>query len=331
MIKKNGVDKKFDVKSFLSKYFLLITILFVSLIFSLQEPAFRQINNILDIIRSGSIIGLMGIGITYSLMSGEFDLSIGAAATFSAIITGRLLAYPNFNNFLLAMFITLVIACIVGLFNAFNTLVIGIPSFIATLGSLTLLNGITKYMTGGGVFYSLDWPLTFVRLGQGMIDETIPIPAIILLLVFLFAWNHTERTKTGRYILAVGANPVACLHIGINVRKSKTIAFVFSSFFAGFGGIIQGSMLGSITPGMGDGNLLPAIAAAMLGATFLKPGIPNIPGAVIGAILLAVIANGLTMVGASFFMKDVIQGVILLIAVGIIATVKEGTLPKIEV
>lgn len=330
-MEKNKVDKKFDIKNFLGKYFLLMAILFVSLIFSLKEPAFRQTNNLLDIIRSGSIIGLMGIGITYALMSGEFDLSIGAVATFSAIITGRLLADPNFNNILLAIFIALVIACIVGLFNAFNTLVIGIPSFIATLGLLTLLNGVTKYITGGGVFYSLDWPLTFVLLGQGMIGETIPISAIIFLLVFLFAWNHTERTKTGRYILAVGANPVACLHIGINVRKSKTIAFVFSSFFAGFAGIIQVSMLGSITPGMGDGNLLPAISAALLGATFFKPGIPNIPGSVIGAILLAVIANGLTMIGASFFMKDVIQGLILLIAVGIIATVKEGTLAKIDI
>jgi len=330
-MKENKVDKKFDIKNFLGKYFLLIAILLIYFYFSLEEPAFRQINNILDIFRSASIIGLMGIGITYSLMSGEFDLSIGAAATLSAIIVGRLLAYPNFNNFLLAMFIALVIACIIGLFNAFNTLVIGVPSFIATLGSLTLLNGVTKYITGGGVFYSLNWPPTFLLLGQGMIGKIIPTPTIVFLLVFLFAWNHTERTKTGSYIFAVGANPVACLHIGISVKKSKTLAFVFSSFFAGFAGIIQGSTLGSITPGMGDGNLLPAISAAMLGATFLKPGIHNMPGSVMGAILLAIIANGLTMVGASFFMKDVIQGVILLVAVGIIAKIGEESLTEIKI
>jgi len=324
-MKKNILTKKF-----LAKYFLLMAIIFVSITFGFKEPAFRQIDNLLDIIRSGSIIGLMGIGISYAMIAGEFDFSIGAVATFTACMTGLLLANPNFNSFLLAIFISMILACVIGLINAFNTLKIGIPAFIATLGLSTLLNGITKFITGGGVFYALNWPKTFVQLGQGMINKIIPIPAIIFFIGFLFAWNHTERTRTGRYLFSVGANSIAAAHVGINVKRTKAIAFVFSAFFAGFAGIIQGSTLGSITPGMGDGNLLPAISAAMLGATFLRPGIPNIPGTVIGALLLAVISNGLTMIGASFFMKDIIQGIILLISVGIIATIKEGNLAGVE-
>jgi len=324
------MQKNILVKKFLAKYFLLMAIVVVSITFGLKEPSFRKIGNLLDIIRSGSIIGLMGIGISYAMIAGEFDFSIGAVATFTACITGLLLANPNFNNFLLAMFISIALACVIGLVNAFNTLKIGIPAFIATLGLATLLNGLTKYITGGGVFYALNWPKTFVLLGQGMINKIIPIPAIIFFIGFLFAWNHTERTKVGRYLFAVGSNAVAAAHVGINVKKTKAIAFIFSAFFAGFAGIIQGSTLGSITPGMGDGNLLPAISAAMLGATFLRPGIPNIPGSVIGALLLAVISNGLTMIGASFFMKDIIQGIILLISVGIIATIKEGNLAGVE-
>jgi len=327
---KKNLLKKFDTKKFFGKYFLLMAIFFVSVFFGLKEPSFRQIDNILDIIRSGSIIGLMSIGISYTMIAGEFDFSIGAMATFSAIIAGKLLAYPNFNNFLLIIFITLMFSCIIGLINAFNVLVIGIPAFIATLGLSILLNGITKYITGGGVFYALNWPKTFVLLGQGMMFKVIPIPVIIFFLGFFFAWAHTERTKTGRYIFAVGANSVTASHVGINVKKIKTIAFVFSSFFAGFAGIILGSTLGSITPGMGDGNLLPAISATMLGATFLRPGTPNIAGSVIGALLLAVITNGLTMIGASFYMKDIIQGFILLISVGIIATIKEGKLSGVS-
>jgi len=322
-MKKNRVDIKFHIKDFFSRYFLILAILFASILFGLAEPAFREIYNVLDIFRSAAVIGIMGIGLSYSLMAGEFDLSIGAVATFAATIMGKLLAYSNFNNYLLAVFITLVIACIFGLFNAFNNLVVRIPSFIATLASLTLLNGIVKYATGGGVFYSINWHPIYFLLGQGMIVKIIPIPSMAFLLAFFLAWNHTERTKTGRYIFAVGSNQVACLHIGISVKKYKTIAFVCSSFFAGFAGIIQGSMLGSITPGMGDGNLMPAISAAMLGATFLKPGIHNMPGTVVGAQLLAVISNGLTMVGASFYMKDIVQGIVLLIAVGIIAIIKK--------
>ena len=116
--------------------------------------------------------------------------------------------------------------------------------------------------------------------------------------------------------LFLGANKTAASHIGINVRRMKIFAFIFSAFFAAFAGIIQGSMLGSITPGMGTGNLLLAISTAMLGSTFIKPGIPNIPGTALGAVLLAVISNGLTMIGmigASFYMKDIIQGIIAIV------------------
>jgi ribose/xylose/arabinose/galactoside ABC-type transport system permease subunit len=312
-------------KKFFAKYFLLMAIVFVSIIFGIAEPCFFLFANILDIIRSGSIIGLMAIGLSHAMIAGEFDFSIGAVATFTACITGLLLANQNVNNFLIAMIISLLLACIVGFINAFNTLKIGIPAFIATLGLSTLLNGLTKYITGGGVFYALNWPKTFVFLGQGLIYN-IPIPAIIFIVALLIAWIFTESTRTGRYLFSVGANPIAAAHVGINVKKAKAIAFIFSAFFAGFGGIIQGSTLGSITPGMGDGNLLPAISATMLGATFLRAGIPNIPGTVIGALLLGVISNGLTMIGASFFMKDIIQGIILLISVGIIATMKGGKL-----
>jgi len=330
-MKINNLEKKIAIKNFFAKYFLLIAIFFISIFFGLKEPAFYRIDNLLDIIRSGTIIGLMSIGITYSLIAGEFDFSIGAMATFSACIAGKLLAYPNFNSFLLVIFIALVLSCVIGLINAFNTVVIGVPAFIATLGLSILLGGVTKYITGGGVLYSLSWPKTFFLLGQGRIFKVIPISVIVFFLGFLFAWAYTERTKTGRYMYAVGANPDTASHVGINVKKIKTIAFVFSSFFAGFGGIILGSTLGSITPGMGEGNLLSAISAAMLGATFLRPGTLNMTGTVIGALLLAVITNGLTMIGASFYMKDIIQGFILLISIGVIATIKEGKLSGVSI
>jgi ribose/xylose/arabinose/galactoside ABC-type transport system permease subunit len=327
---KNQISTFKKNRDIVFKYFLLIAVIVVVTIFSIAQPCFRSTDNLLDIIRAASIIGFMGIGLTYVMIAGEFDFSIGSMSTFAAVIVGRLLASSDFNSFILAAIIAIIIACFFGFINSINVIKIGIPAFIATLGLSTLLEGVTKFTTGGGVFFAMNWPESFVVIGQGLLFKIIPIPAVLFVIAFLIAFIHSEKTRSGRYLSAVGANKTAALNIGINVNKMKTIAFILSAFYAGCGGIIQGSMLGSITPGMGMGNLLPAISTAMLGSTFIKPGIPNIPGTALGAILLAVIANGLTMIGASFFMKDIIQGLILLIAVGIIAIVREQPLSGVS-
>lgn len=150
----------------------------------------------------------------------------------------------------------------------------------------------------------------------------IPVSVILLALCTIIAFVFMEKTKTGRYIYAVGANPVAAQHVGINIRRNRRIAFVVCSMFAGFAGIIQASMLSNVTPSMGDSNFLPAMSTCMLGATFLRPGVFNILGTILGSILLAVISNGLTMVGASFFLKDIIQGAVLIFAVGFVAVIR---------
>jgi len=310
----------------LPKYFLLIAVFAIIAGFSIASPYFFSLNNILDIIREASIIGLMGLGLTAAVAAGEFDFSVGATATIAAVVAGKVLSLGAVNSTIIAFAIGILAAIIVGLINSFNVLKIGMPSFIATLGMATLLDGVSKYFTGGAVFYSVNWPKSFGLLGKGFIFKVIPIPALFFIIIGILSAVFLHRTTRGRYIFAVGNNPDAATHVGINCNRIKLLAFVFASLLTAFAGIVQGSMLGSISPLMGSANLLRAIATVMLGATFLTPGTPNIPGTFIAAILLAIVGNGLTMVGASYFMKDVVTGIILVVAVGVIAVMRKGKL-----
>ena len=327
---KSGHNRFLNLLVGLPRYFLLITMLLVFIGFAVAAPPFLSFTNFLDIFREASIIGLMGLGLTVAVVAGEFDFSIGATATISAVVAGKVLSLGVINSATIAFFIGILAALMVGLINSFNVLKVHMPSFIATLGVATLLDGISKYLTGGAVFYSVSWPATFGLLGKGYVFKVVPVPSFIFIIVGIISWIFLHRTTIGRYEYAVGNNPDAATHLGLKRNKIKFIAFVLSAVLSGFAGIIQGSMLGSVSPLMGSGNLLPAITTVMLGATFLIRGIPagnpNMLGTFLAALLVAIIRNGLTMIGASYYMKDIVTGVILVIAVGIIAIYRKGKL-----
>ena len=305
----------------MGKYFLLIATILVSVMFAIASPSFLKVTNILDIFRAASIIGIMGIGLTIVQSTGDFDFAIGAEATVGACAIAKIMV-ELIPNFYIAFLLTMIVVACIGLFNSYIVINIGMQAFVATFGVSTLMVGICKFLTGGGQYYSTSWPSGFSILGQGFVLGIIPVSVILLALCTIIAFVFMEKTKTGRYIYAVGANPVAAQHVGINIRRNRRIAFVVCSMFEGFEGIIQASMLSNVTPSMGDSNFLPAMSTCMLGATFLRPGVFNILGTILGSILLAVISNGLTMVGASFFLKDIIQGAVLIFAVGFVAVIR---------
>jgi ribose/xylose/arabinose/galactoside ABC-type transport system permease subunit len=325
---KRTINQNINILEELTRYFLLIAVFLLIVGFSIASPYFFNLNNFLDIIREASIIGLMGLGLTAAVAAGEFDFSVGATSTIAAVVAGKVLSFGSFDSVIVAFIIGILAALIVALINGFNVLKLGMPSFIATLGMATLLDGISKYFTGGAVFYSVNWPKGFGLLGKGFILKVIPIPALVFIIIAILSTIFLHRTTRGRYIFAVGNNPDAANHVGINCKKIKLLAFVVSSILTSIAGIIHGSMLGSISPLMGSANLLRAITTVMLGATFLTPGTPNMPGTFIAAIILAVVGNGLTMIGSSYFMKDVVTGIILIVAVGVIAVMKKGKLDQ---
>ena len=228
-------------------------------------------------------------------------------------------------NFFVAFILTMMLVILVGALNSIIVVKVGIPSFVATLGMNTFINGINKYLTGGGTYYSTHWPEGFSVLGKSSLFNAIPMPAVLFVICSLIVWVFLSKTRTGRYIYAVGANPNASKNVGIDVGKHKMIAFIVCSVCGGFAGMVQCSILNAATPTAGDSNFLKALSTCMLGATFLTPGVYNIPGTFVGAIMLGIIDNGLTMVGASYFMKDIINGLVLILAVGMVSLSQKKT------
>lgn len=311
------MKKKIEI----SKYFLLLAVIIVAVIFGIMEPAFLKTSNILTIVNSTCVLGIMGIGLTIVMATGSINFASGSELTLGAIFMAVILASDKVNNYFVALIITFVLVMCIGVLNGIITVKIGVPAFIATLGMQTLLLGFAKYLSNGGNVYSSNWPECFTTLGQSYVFGKIPLSLIAFIIVGAIAWFLTEKTVTGKNLYAVGANPKACVHVGISVSKYKILGFVLCSVFTCFAGIMQGSMLNGATPYYGSDLLLSALSTLFLGATFWKQGVFNVLGTIVAAILLSEITNGMTMIGAPTFLKNTIQGVILLVAVAVIALI----------
>ena len=316
--------KKKSVSRILQSYLLLIAAFVVGIVFGLVENSFFKPTNLVEIVRAAAIIGMMGLGETVVQSAGEMDFAVGAETSFGAVMIAIMMTQLNLN-FFVAFILTMMLVILVGALNSIIVVKVGIPSFVATLGMNTFINGINKYLTGGGTYYSTHWPEGFSVLGKSSLFNAIPMPAVLFVICSLIVWVFLSKTRTGRYIYAVGANPNASKNVGIDVGKHKMIAFIVCSVCGGFAGMVQCSILNAATPTAGDSNFLKALSTCMLGATFLTPGVYNIPGTFVGAIMLGIIDNCLTMVGASYFMKDIINGLVLILAVGMVSLSQKKT------
>lgn len=310
----------------LGKYSLGFLILALALFFGANHPQFFQAQNLLNILSSACITALIGISLTIAMAADEFDNSVGAQMTLAAIFVTKILTKTPIKNYWIAVVLTLLAMICLGLFNAFLHVKIKVPAFISTLGTYYIYDGIGKFITKGANILGAGKSVAkaYVVLGQGYLFGIIPMPAIVLMAVGLITLIITERTAFGKSIYAVGNNGVACSFVGINTAKVKTLAFVFGSLIAGVTGIVQCSKLNGVTNNMGDSMLLYAMITTMLGATFLKIGVYNVPGTIMGALMLSVLNNGMTMMGVKSYVKSFVQAAVLITACAIVAYIKGG-------
>ncbi|MCL2166769.1 MAG: ABC transporter permease [Clostridiales bacterium] len=321
----SNTSKGRHILAFFVRWFLLFLVFAVGIGFGIAEPLFFKSGNLLEVMRSSVTLSIMATGLCFVFSVGEIDFAAGLEMSLGAVCIGKIMDIPAFANFyILAVLLVLGIMAFVGFVNSVLVVRIGIPAFIATLGMSTMLSGICKYLTGGGNFISRNWPPSFTAIGQRFTFGVIPNPIWVLLGCALIAYMLLSKTKYGRFLYAVGANASASAHVGINVQRTKALGFMLCSMFIGMAGIVSSSTIRMVSPTMGSESMLGAISALMLGATFLRPGVFNIPGAVLGGILLAIISNGLIMINASYWLKDVVQASILLLSVGFISFLGTG-------
>lgn len=326
-----GVTKAnpFSMKTVVRRYGVLWATIILYIVFAAIEGRFFSTQNVFNIIRMASIIGMLAIGLTLYVCVGEFDISFAAIATLSNVLNILLLMHGYSLYF--SWGVCLGLGVLIQAANAFSVLVVGIPSFIATIGMMGILTGISRYFTNGTTIYASTYPEGFEWLGRTMILGVIPSPVVSFVIVGILGVVFLEFSRRGRYTYAVGGNAEAATHVGINVKKVKLLTFLISGFIAGLAGIVMASLFGSGNPTQGEGFLLPAIIATFLGAVFLRDGLPNARGTIVAALLLAVLENGFVMTDVPYYMKEVVQGAVLIGSVAMVSLLKGKAIPPVKV
>ena len=288
-------------------------------VFSLASPNFLQTANILAILQATSVNGVLAVAVTLVIITGGIDLSVGTLMTFCAVVAGVILTYLG-----LPLPLGLAGAILTGLASGFiSGFIIAkmkVPPFIATLGMMLILKGLSLVVSGTKPIYFNNTPgFNQISLGSvvGQFVPALPIPngVLILFAVALIANFILRRTALGRYTFALGSNEEAVRLSGVNVDRWKIAVYALSGSICGIAGILIASRLNSAQPALGQGYELDAIAAVVIGGTSLSGGRGTVLGTLIGALIISVLANGLRILSVAQEWQTVVTGTIIILAV----------------
>jgi len=322
--------KENKLKKFGLTYGLLITTIAIFILFAILEPRFASQRNILTILTQSSITGILAIGLTIILISGNFDYSFAANATIISVICPILVSRYEIP-LLIAYFLVLGIAIGFSMINGILVVRMGLPSFITTLGMSSILIGITEWITKGAVLVFPNITSSYYIIGKSKIGGVFPLILLVFLMIAFLMTVLLEGTSKGRHFYSVGFNLPAATRVGINVKKIRFEAFLIMGIVAGIGGIAIGSLYETANPAIFDSYLFPVIIIALLGAVFLKEGVPNILDTLVAALLMSEIANGLVLLNFPLSFKEVVQGFVLIVSVSIVSILKPGGIPSVSI
>lgn len=298
-----------------ARYGTIIGLLAMIVTFSILSPrAFPTVGNFTNVLNQASLAMIIAGGLTLAVVVGELDLSIGFAASLHGILITGLVVHDKLP-IPLAVLIVIALGAVIGLVNGFIVTKVRVNSVIATLGVGTILTGLA-FAYSAGVPIVAGVPEAFLQLSLGRWLFGIPNNIIVMIVVLGGLWVLVERTPLGQEIQAVGGNAVAARLAGVNVDRIKILGFVISGMCAALTGILLASRLGSGTASAADSYLLTAFAAVFLGSATLRDGEFHVLGTLVGALIIAFGFNGLNIFGAPTFSQYVLQGAILIIAVG---------------
>lgn len=289
---------------------VLVALVVLVVISSVFAPAFLSSGNIRNVLVQSVFVLVLSTGMTFVLVSGGIDLSVGSTMGLSAAVC--VYSIEHGVPMLLAVLIGLATGAAVGLLNAFFITVVGLADFIVTLGALSLVRGVVELMTARKPLDTRSH--SFADLSHGTVGG-IPAPVLIAVVVAVVASALLARTRFGRSTYAVGLNPAAAYLAGVRVRRVRASVYLISGVLAALAGILLASRLSSVDPALGTGYELTAIAAAAIGGTSLAGGRGAVLGTVLGALLLGVLQNSLRLLSVNAFWFQIITGVIIVAAV----------------
>lgn len=304
--------KNKNIIQYLQDYGSFIALIFLVIVIGAISPDFRTVNNFLSLLRQSAINGLIAFGMTCVILTGGIDLSVGSVLALTSIICAHTIkiGLPAPLSMLIALIFGIILGTISGLMVTKSRL----QPFIATLITMTGYRGLTMILSGGKPISRLGNNLLLNQIGKGSFLG-IPIPVWILIIFFAIFLFVLKKTILGRQIYATGSNAKAAELAGININNIKLIVYAVSGFMASLSGLILVSRLGSAQPTLGSGYELDAIAAVALGGTSMTGGRGKITGTLIGILIIAVLNNGLNIIGVSSYYQDVVKALVIFLAV----------------
>lgn len=311
---QSSTSKNVNIKELLVKYKSLLGLVLLIAVVSILNPSFLSPKNIMNILRQTSVNAVIAAGMTFVILTGGIDLSVGSILGISGAVCASLLV--SGQNVVIAVLVALVVGAVVGFLNGFIISKGKLQPFIATLATMTVLKGLTLVYTNGNpiTLGSNELAMSFGKIGGGTILG-IPTPAMIMILVFMVCYYILHNTKMGRYTYALGSNEEATKLSGLNTDKIKIWVYTISGILASIAGIIITSRLYSAQPTAGSGYELDAIAAVVLGGTSLNGGKGKITGTIIGALIIGVLSNALNILDVSSYYQTMVKGAVILLAV----------------
>lgn len=301
-----------DVKAIMKKSGSLIGLVVLFVVIACLNSSFIDSGNLKNLLRQVSINALISFGMTFVILTGGIDLSVGSILALSSALMGSFIVGgldPIFG---------IVLACLIGAaLGAVNGLVITygkVAPFIATLATMTIFRGLTLVYTNGNPISGLTENEAFLNFGQGYFLE-LPVPAVMMLIMFGILYFILHKTPLGRKTYAVGGNEKVSYIAGIKINRIKIFAYTITGMLCGMAGAILTSRLNSAQPTAGTGYELDAIAAVVLGGTSLSGGKGRIVGTLVGALIIGTLNNGLNILNVSSFYQQVVKGIVILLAV----------------
>jgi ribose transport system permease protein len=291
-------------------------------ILSMSSEVFATQQNLFNVTRNFAFVGIIALGMTAVIITGGIDLSVGAVLALSGMVIG--MSMNTGTPFWLAVPLALGVSLLVGAFNGVMIAYVGMPSFVVTLGMLSIARSLAMVLSDNRMVYEFGPDQAqLLTLGGGFVTVELPFldairvpnPVIFLVVMALLAGLAFRWTKWGRHIFAIGGNEQAANLTGVPVRRMKLSVYMFCSLCAGMAGILEVGWLGTITTGLGQGMELTVIAAAVIGGANLTGGVGTAFGAVVGAALIEVIRNSLTLLGISTFWQGTFVGSFIIVAV----------------
>lgn len=321
MLKKQNNEKHRNTSGFFKSREIGIVVVFfiICVLLAIAAPQFVKLSNLTNIARQMAVIAIISVGMTFVIVTGGIDLSVGSTVAFTGCITALLLVrgFP----IVICILIGVGLGTLVGLINGLLIVYVKLAPFIATLGTMSIARGLVLALTKG---YPIQpFPKEFEMIGRSFIS-IIPVPVLIMVVIGILGHIFLSRTRIGRYIYYIGSNETAARLSGLNVNGILTLVYTIAGFLSGLASVVLISRLTSAQSNMGSGFELDAIAAVVIGGTSLSGGEGTVLGSMVGAALMGVIKNALILLGVNVYWQSVVIGVVIVLAVSIDAIRKNN-------